>query len=297
MLKKRITLFLCAAMLAMLPACAVRAKTDSNAASTQQPRIISTSAALCMILDKLELDLVGVPDTAFTLPERYKDSVEIGQPMTPDLEIIKSLRPTDVISPNTLQYDLQPQYEGIQVPATFVNLGSVEGMLKSTEQLGVKYDRTKQAEVLRQQFEAYMAELRTDIADQAKPKVLILMGLPGSYMVATEKSYAGNLVKLAGGDNVLKDQEEALLTLNTEALSKLDPDIILRTSHAMPEMVQEMFREEFATSDIWKHFRAVQAGDVYDLSNERFGMSANLNYQEALDELRAIFYGEPAHES
>ncbi|WP_051290079.1 heme ABC transporter substrate-binding protein IsdE [Paenibacillus massiliensis] len=297
MLKKRITLFLCAAMLAMLPACAVRAKTDSNAESTQQTRIISTSAALCMILDKLELDLVGVPDTAFTLPERYKDSVQIGQPMTPDLEIIKSLRPTDVISPNTLQYDLKPQYEAIQVPATFVNLGSVEGMLKSTEQLGVKYDRTKQAEVLRQQFEAYMAELRTDIADQAKPKVLILMGLPGSYMVATEKSYAGNLVKLAGGDNVLKDQEEALLTLNTEALSKLDPDIILRTSHAMPEMVQEMFREEFATSDIWKHFRAVQAGNVYDLSNERFGMSANLNYQEALDELRTIFYGEPAHES
>lgn len=297
MLKKRITLFLCAAMLAMLPACAVRSKTDSNAESTQQTRIISTSAALCMILDKLELDLVGVPDTAFTLPERYKDSVQIGQPMTPDLEIIKSLRPTDVISPNTLQYDLKPQYEAIQVPATFVNLGSVEGMLKSTEQLGVKYDRTKQAEVLRQQFEAYMAELRTDIADQAKPKVLILMGLPGSYMVATEKSYAGNLVKLAGGDNVLKDQEEALLTLNTEALSKLDPDIILRTSHAMPEMVQEMFREEFATSDIWKHFRAVQAGNVYDLSNERFGMSANLNYQEALDELRTIFYGEPAHES
>ncbi|MMZ64285.1 High-affinity heme uptake system protein IsdE precursor [compost metagenome] len=65
----------------------------------------------------------------------------------------------------------------------------------------------------------------------------------------------------------------------------------------MPEMVQEMFREEFATSDIWKHFRAVQAGNVYDLSNERFGMSANLNYQEALDELRTIFYGEPAHES
>lgn len=297
MLKKRITLFLCAAMLMMLPACAVRAKTDPNAASTQEIRIISTSAALCMILDKLELELVGVPDTAFALPERYKDSVQIGQPMTPDLEMIKSLRPTDVISPSTLQYDLQPQYEGIKVPATFVNLGSVEGMLKSTEQLGAKYDRTKQAEELRQQFDAYMAELRTDIADQAKPKVLILMGLPGSYMVATEKSYAGNLVKLAGGDNVLKDQEEALLTLNTEDLSKLDPDIILRTSHAMPEMVQKMFREEFATSDIWKHFRAVQAGDVYDLSNERFGMSANLNYQEALDELRTIFYGEPAHES
>ena len=42
------------------------------------------------------------------------------------------------------------------------------------------------------------------IENKKKPKVLILMGLPGSYMAASEKSYVGNLVKLAGGENIIK---------------------------------------------------------------------------------------------
>ena len=34
------------------------------------------------------------------------------------------------------------------------------------------------------------------------------MGLPGSYVVATDKSYVGSLVELAGGDNVYKSDKD-----------------------------------------------------------------------------------------
>ncbi len=34
------------------------------------------------------------------------------------------------------------------------------------------------------------------------------MGLPGSYMAASDKSYVGNLVKLAGGENIIKTNDE-----------------------------------------------------------------------------------------
>lgn len=70
-----------------------------------------------------------------------------------------------------------------------------------------------------------------------------------------------------------------------------DPDIILRTSHAMPEQVMAMFRDEFADNDIWQHFQAVQEGKVYDLDNNKFGMSANFRYKEALEELKPMLYG------
>lgn len=252
--------------------------------------IISTSAVLCEVLDKLNLDLIGVPDTAFALPARYSDTTRIGPPMSPDLEIIKSLGSAIVISPNSLQHDLQPKYEKAGIPAIFVNLMSVEGMLKSIEQLGIRYGRQQEAGILSDEYSSFMKDYNEQIQDQKKPKVLILMGLPGFFMAATDQSYVGSLVKLAGGQNVMV-ANEALITANTEALYQLDPDIILRTSHAMPEMVQGMFEEEFVTNDIWKHFRAVKEGKVYDLGNERFGMSANLGYQEALNELSEIFYG------
>ena len=51
-----------------------------------------------------------------------------------------------------------------------------------------------------------------------------------------------------------------------------------------------MFREDFETNDIWKHFEAVKNGRVYDLTYELFGMSATFRYPEALMELQTMLY-------
>ena len=116
------------------------------------------------------------------------------------------------------------------------------------------------------------------------------MGLPGSYVIATDKSYVGSLVKLAGGENVYTDDSKDFLTVNTEDMKTKNPDIILRASHAMPDDVKSMFAKEFAENDIWKHFDAVKNGKVHDLDNTLFNMSANFNYRDALEELRKLLY-------
>ena len=118
------------------------------------------------------------------------------------------------------------------------------------------------------------------------------MGVPGSYIVATELSYAGSLVALAGGANVYAGEQADFVNVNTEDMLARDPDIILRTAHALPDQVMQMFAEEFEQNDIWKHFRAVKEGRVYDLDASKFGMSAEFNYPEALEDLRPILYGQ-----
>ena len=75
-------------------------------------------------------------------------------------------------------------------------------------------------------------------------------------------------------------------------MQQKDPDIILRAAHALPDQVREMFTEEFETNDVWKHFRAVQEGKVYDLDLSLFNMSANFSYSDALTELQPMLYGE-----
>ena len=116
------------------------------------------------------------------------------------------------------------------------------------------------------------------------------MGLPGSYIVATENSYVGSLVEMAGGQNVYAGTDEEFLSANTEDIKTKEPDVILRASHAMPEQVQQMFADEFEKNDIWKHFAAVQHGRVYDLDSSLFGMSANFSYQQALEALQPMLY-------
>lgn len=123
------------------------------------------------------------------------------------------------------------------------------------------------------------------------------MGLPGSYIIATENSYVGSLVELAGGENVYAGSDQEFLTVNTEDMETKKPDVILRAAHALPDQVVEMFREDFKTNDIWKHFDAVQNGRVYDLTYEYFGMSANFSYPEALEELQLMLYPEKGETS
>ncbi|HZW67168.1 MAG TPA: ABC transporter substrate-binding protein, partial [Pseudogracilibacillus sp.] len=79
---------------------------------------------------------------------------------------------------------------------------------------------------------------------------------------------------------------------NTEYLQQTNPDVILRAAHGMPEAVVEMFDKEFAESDVWKHFDAVENGRVYDLEETLFGTTANLAAHEALVHLLDILYEE-----
>lgn len=212
--------------------------------------------------------------------------------MSPDLEVVKSLHPSCVIGPNSLIDDLRPKYAGIAVACMFLDLRSVEGMYASISAMGAKFDRREQAAALVAEYDAFMADYRASIEGKPQPSVLVLMGLPGSYIVATENSYAGSLVALAGGQNVYAGSDQEFLNVNTEDMQARDPDIILRTAHALPDQVMAMFADEFATNDVWKHFRAVKEGRVYDLPYDQFGMSATFNYPEALQTLQPMLYGE-----
>ncbi|HCJ40125.1 MAG TPA: heme ABC transporter substrate-binding protein IsdE [Ruminococcus sp.] len=266
---------------------------DSTAAA-ENVRLIATSPAAADICDKLELDLVGVcKSNISTIPSRYDNATQVGMAMSPDVEIVKSLDPDWVISPSTLQGDLQPKYAGIGVRSIFLNLKSVEGMYQSIDDLGLMFGKEEQAKKLTEEYNRFITEYRGKNDGRKSPKVLVLMGLPGSYIIATESSYVGSLVKLAGGENVYGDGDgKEFLNVNTEDMKLKEPDVILRCAHALPEDVVEMFNEEFRTNDIWKHFDAVANGRVYDLSYEYFGMSANFSYPQALEELQPLLYPE-----
>lgn len=272
---------------------AVEAAKAKVAAMEENPRIIATSPAVAEICDRLDLELIGVCSSTFSsIPERYEDLTQVGTAMSPDMEIISSLSPDWILSPATLQSDLQPKYEAIDTDWAFLNLRSVPGMYRSIQELGEIFGKEEEAQAQVQEFTQFYNEYKDTNQGKEAPQVLILMGLPGSYIIATENSYVGSLVELAGGKNVYAGTDQEFLTVNTEDMKTKEPDVILRAAHALPDQVVEMFKEDFETNDIWQHFEAVQEGRVYDLTYENFGMSANFNYPEALEELQPMLYSE-----
>lgn len=266
---------------------------ESVQSDEESHHIVATTIALVEIMDELELDLVGVPTSYKELPERYADVTEVGMAAEPDMEIIKSLQPTDVLSATTLdaEFDLEPIFENADVPVTFVDMESIDGMYETVAELGEKYNRREQVTQIVREFDDKIAEIEAKVAGKEAPNVLILLGVPGSYLAATENSYLGDLVARAGGVNVFPGEEGIEYTsANTEHLQQTDPDVILRAAHGMPTEVVEMFDEEFEENDIWKHFKAVQDDRVFDLEETLFGTTANLAAPEALEELVNILF-------
>ncbi|WP_053374208.1 heme ABC transporter substrate-binding protein IsdE [Paenibacillus sp. FJAT-27812] len=264
-------------------------KTDEEG-EEQEHRVIATTVAVTQIMDALGVDLVGIPTSVKSLPERYKTATKVGNPMSPDMELVKSLKPTEVLSVTTLKYDLEPVFENVGVKANFLDLTSLADMQAAIIELGKTYGKEAKANEIAAGYDEKIAEMANKMEGKQKPTVLILLGVPGSYLVATENSYIGDLVKLAGGVNIVQGETVEYLASNTEYLQQANPDVILRAAHGMPEEVIKMFDKEFKKNDIWKHFNAVQNDRVYDLEEALFGTTASLAANEAMDALMEMLY-------
>ena len=285
-----------AILLVLLTGCSQSSKHTKGDNVDQQGnayRIVPTTVALTMTLDKLDIPIVGKPTTYKTLPKRYKDVPEVGQPMQPSVEAVKQVNPTHVLSVSTIKDEMKPFYKQLNMKGYYYDYDSLDGMEKSITQLGHQFNRESKAKALNQHINSVKKDIQDKAAKQKKhPKGLILMGVPGSYLVATDKSYIGDLVKIAGGENVIKDTSKQYISSNTENLVNVDPDIILRLPHGMPDEVKKMFQKEFKQNDIWKHFKAVKEDRVYDLEEIPFGITANVDADDAMKQLYDVFYNQ-----
>ena len=286
-IKKKIIGLLSVTMLTFMVGCSSSESNESNVTNSNgEEVVVATSVAVTEILDKLGVEVSGVPTTSYELPESTKDATEVGSPMNPDLEIIKSLNPTCVVSVDTLGSDFEKQFTENNIPSMFVNLSTVDGLKETIVNLGEKFDKSEKAAEIIAELENKENELNLSKREN-KEDILILFGAPGSVMVSTDNSYVGNLVKIAGGNNIFESESSSFIQVNMEEIIKRNPDKILIMTHAVPEEAKKTVEEEFAKAT-WQQLDAIKNNKVYYLENGYFGMSANLKVIEALDKLGAI---------
>ncbi|WP_283679170.1 heme ABC transporter substrate-binding protein IsdE [Lentilactobacillus sp. Marseille-Q4993] len=257
---------------------------NSSKSSAKRPRIVATTFAITQIANRLKLPLVGVPTTENKIPSRYAKVTKIGSPMSPSAEKIASLKPTAVYSVDVLKDQFGKSFKQQHIKPYFLNLSSVSKLQQTITLMGNRYDRKSEANDANKSIDAAIAKAKQK-ADQRKvqPRVLVLMGLPGAgYMIATNKSYVGNLVQIAGGKNVFESKTQEYIQPSDEMIAKKRPQVILRLEHAMPAMVTKQFQTEFKQNPIWKATPAVKARRVHDLQEPNFDATANMNVAKAL---------------
>lgn len=271
---------------------------DTVADATEEKeelRIASGTVAATQVMNELGIDLVGVPQTSTELPERYKGLTEIGQAFSPNFEVIVSLESDLLVLDNNFQEKLDSQVKEYGIDAFYFNTSTFTNFKQSITELGKITDKEEEAKGLVDKLqESVDAVLEKGEKAKEDIKVAIVFGTAESYMLATDKSYVGDLLDTIGVNNITDDLsvDSAYVDFSMEQVVDMNPDYVLRLAHGDIEASKEAFEKEFAENPAWQSLDATNEGKVYDLDPSIFGVSANLSVKDAIKGLGNILYGE-----
>lgn len=295
MLKKLVLSVLVGAGL-LLVSCGGEAEKKVVQEPKKELKIVSSTVAATQVMDKLDLDLVGIPTTKSTLPERYKDVKTIGQSFEPNFEVITSLTPDLLVIDSNFKDKFEEQSNKYGINTFYFDTTTFSNFKESIKKLGVETEKEEEANKLADELQISVDDvLKIKEKTGKTPSVAVLFGTSESFMLATDKSYVGDLLDTIGVKNITDDVENvdsAYLNFSMEQILKMNPDYILRLSHGDLETSKKAFDEAFSKDPAWKSLDATKNGKVVDLDPAIFGVSANLKVTEAIKKLGSIVYGE-----
>ena len=220
-------------------------------------------------------------------------------PVVDSVEAIIRLRPDLVVShPN--HHRFSPQIlEHLQTPTLLLQHRSVAEVLANITLLGAATGRDGPAEVLRRSLHERVQRLIAPSA-ASRPQVLLLFGTPRSFLAMGEDTYAGDLLRLAGGQNVasqfMHHRPGGFHPLSLELIVKSRPQWVLVVSHGDPARVAEAYRKELESNPAWRRLGAVSLGRVHVLPDDLFATSPGPRLDQALVHLRQVLSSEAAHD-
>lgn len=256
-------------------------------------RVITTSVPLTEMLHLLGVTPVGVPTSTNPIPTDFDSIERIGSPMQPDLEVVTNLDPDLILGAETLRSTLEKNLEDIDLEPTYLPTESFDDLKLSFKVLGTYFDKIDETNAVL----SSVLKKENELLEQAKgkdlPSVMLVIGTSDSFMVMSERSYLGSLVKKLGADNIatsVLNVTETYAPINMEDVVVADPDIILVLASGDHGASEDMFRKEVDSNEIWKKLSAYQNEDVHILDYDIFGVTSISNVEQALTQIANYFY-------
>ena len=248
---------------------------------TEKKLPVATTMAQVGIFDRLGVPLAAVPSSDESLPERYAGLPQVGNHVSINFEAIMRINPSIVYVDQTLTSDYATKLKTSHIKMQSLDFSTYQAMQKSILQLGITYHKTAAAQEL-------LSALKLPKKAAMRPvKVLLLIGMPGgSFLVANDQTYIGDLVKRAGGQIVGGDPTSQLSTPNPQTIAQENPDVVIRLAHAMPKQVKQSFEQTFQQAP-YQTLAATQNGQVHDVTSPVFAMTANLEVVSAYEQIQA----------
>ncbi|MEK4465481.1 ABC transporter substrate-binding protein [Paenibacillus sp. FSL H8-0282] len=261
--------------------------------ATVPERIVTTSVPLTEMLYLLGITPVGVPTSTNPIPADFETIDRIGSPMAPDLEVVTKLEPDLLLGAESLRSTLDKSLEGIDLQKAYLRTESFEDLKLSLKVLGTYFNKKDEMNAALTKILNKENELIQLAEGKELPSVLLVIGTADSFMVMSEKSYLGSLVKKLGADNIATSVLQVTDTyspINMENIVAADPDIILVLASGDHGATEDKFKKEIEKNETWTKLSAYANNKINILDYSVFGVTSIINAETALTEIAKYFY-------
>ncbi|MCG8453991.1 MAG: ABC transporter substrate-binding protein [Spirochaetales bacterium] len=220
-------------------------------------RVVALSPVITETVFALEQgnSLVGKTEYCDYPPEA-QGITTIGSLREPDIEAIAALEPDLVVASAHFSEEHLRQLEALGITVAVLMApdslrGGQEAVIRPLATLLGAEDKAKDLILqLNQQIDAELEKVKSF---QFQPRVYYVVGFgDGGDWTAGGDTFIGEMIELAGGENIAQDTEGWSFSL--EALVARDPDVIF-----IPSWADGVFQN----SPVYSDLRAVQSGNVF----------------------------------
>ena len=232
--------------------------------------------------------LVGVTSYC-SYPEAARELPQIGgfSSHSISMERVVGMRPDLVLSVGELQRPSIDALERLRIPVLALGAESLAAMEFEIELLGRVRGREQAAAQLLESLRRRVDAVRQQAAQIAEDqRVDVFYQIWNDPMAAAgPASFVGELIELAGGQNIVSDPSTPYVRISEEVVLRSDPQVIIA-----PSMGAARIRvEDFSQRSGWQSIRAVRQGRIYVLDGDLVSRCSP-RAVDALEIIAHVFY-------
>lgn len=243
------------------------------------------SIAACPLSGGLSLDLRS---------KLRKDIIDIGSSTTLSLEKVLAAEPDLVIglSNYALNDRMKTAIENSGIPFLPVKNVYLQDNCNILKLFGEILDKQKLASAKIKSLEQRLDNEKTRRNGKKAKKVLMIWGTPNSIMLVTPNSRHGELLRLAGGQNIVPpaNKDHGYIPISLEYIMEQQPDMIIFNNHGDTQKIEVKLQQELMSNPAWNGLKAVRERQVHLLPEEIFPINPGLRSIDAIVYLGHLLY-------
>ena len=220
---------------------------------------------------------------------------EVGTTANPSIEQMIAMEPDLILGVNAPPHHaLLPVLEKAGIPILLQTLENYQQILDTLRLYGSLTGNPQLARSEVAKIETQYQEVMSRIKGKTAPRVLVVWGSTESFHMATQNSFAGDLVKRLGGINIADEWAGSgqlrNIPLSMEFVARANPEVILLITHSTDEKIVGKLRADLAKHPAWQGLAAVRNNRVEQLPYTLFAVNPGTRVGEALYILERLLY-------